>query len=88
VDSAKAGAGAFFRLTQVHRGDIVEVTAADGKTFRYRVTTTRRMLKANLPLDIWSQTGPARLTLVTCGGPFDSSIGRYRDNIVVTAVPA
>ena len=88
VDSAKAGAGAFFRLVQVRKGDIVEITAADGKTFRYRVTTTRRMLKANLPLDIWSQTGPARLTLVTCGGPFDSSIGRYRDNIVVTAVPA
>lgn len=46
------------------------------------------MLKADLPLDVWSQTGPARLMLVTCGGPFDSSIGRYRDNIVVTAVPA
>ena len=87
VDSAKAGAGAFFHLVQARRGDIVEVTAADGKTFRYRVTATRRMLKADLPLDVWSQTGPARLVLVTCGGPFDSSIGRYRDNIVVTAVP-
>jgi len=87
VDSAKAGAGAFFRLVQARRGDIVEVTAADGKTFRYRVSSTRRMLKADLPLDVWSQTGPARLVLVTCGGPFDSSIGRYRDNIVVTAVP-
>jgi hypothetical protein len=88
VDSAKAGAGAFFHLVEARRGDIVEVTAADGKTFRYRVTSTRRMLKADLPLDVWSQTGPARLMLVTCGGPFDSSIGRYRDNIVVTAVPA
>jgi len=26
--------------------------------------------------------------LVTCGGPFDASIGHYRDNVVVTAVPA
>ena len=42
VDSAKAGAGAFFRLVQARAGDIVEVTAADGKTFRYRVTSTRR----------------------------------------------
>jgi hypothetical protein len=88
VDSAKSGAGAFFRLGQAQRGDIVTVTAADGKTFRYRVTSTRRMLKANLPLNVWSQVGPARLVLVTCGGPFDPSIGRYRDNIVVTAVPA
>jgi hypothetical protein len=88
VDSAKAGAGAFFQLVQARRGDIVEVTAADGKTFRYRVISARRMLKADLPLEIWSQTGSPRLVLVTCGGPFDSSVGRYRDNIVVTAVPA
>ncbi len=73
---------------QARRGTVVEITAADGKTFRYRVTSTRRMLKADLPLDVWSQTGPARLVLVTCGGPFDSTIGRYRDNIVITAVPA
>jgi hypothetical protein len=88
VDSAKAGAGAFFRLGEARSGDIVEVTVADGKTFRYRVTSTRRMLKANLPLNVWSQAGPARLVLVTCGGPFDQTIKRYRDNIVVTAVPA
>jgi hypothetical protein len=25
---------------------------------------------------------------VTCGGPFDAAIGHYRDNVVVTAVPA
>ena len=88
VDSAKAGAGAFFHLVGVRRGDMVEVSVADGKTFRYRVTSIRRMLKAELPLDVWSQTGPPRLVLVTCGGPFDSAIGRYRDNIVVTAIPA
>jgi hypothetical protein len=87
VDSAKAGAGAFFQLVRARRGDSVEVTAADGKSFRYRVISVRRMLKADLPLDIWAQTGPPRLVLVTCGGPFDRSVGRYRDNIVVTAVP-
>jgi sortase (surface protein transpeptidase) len=73
---------------RARRGDIVEVAVADGKTFEYRVISARRMLKADLPLDIWSQTGQPRLVLVTCGGPFDSSLGRYRDNIVVTAVPA
>jgi len=69
-------------------GDIVVVTAVDGRTFRYRVTATREMRKADLPTDIWSQTGPARLVLVTCGGPFDQATSHYRDNIVVTAVPA
>jgi hypothetical protein len=28
-----------------------------------------------------------RLSLITCGGPFDHDSGHYRDNIVVTAVP-
>lgn len=31
--------------------------------------------------------GSPRLTLITCGGPFDAEARHYRDNIVVTAVP-
>jgi len=31
--------------------------------------------------------GPPMLTLVTCGGPFDSATHHYRDNIVVSAAP-
>jgi hypothetical protein len=46
------------------------------------------MLKSKLPTSIFSRRGRPRLVLVTCGGPFDPSIGRYRDNVVVTAVPA
>ncbi len=32
--------------------------------------------------------GRPRLVLVTCGGPFDRVAGHYRDNVVLTAVPA
>ena len=32
-------------------------------------------------------TGPETLVLITCGGSFDPDIRRYRDNIVVYAVP-
>jgi hypothetical protein len=46
------------------------------------------MLKADLPTDIWSQRTPNRLFVVTCGGPFDPVTRHYRDNIVLTAVPA
>jgi hypothetical protein len=46
------------------------------------------MPKAQLPTDIWSQKGHNHLELVTCGGTFDAAAGHYRDNIVVTAVPA
>jgi LPXTG-site transpeptidase (sortase) family protein len=87
VDSAKAGAGAFYSLRRARRGDTVTVRAG-AKTLRYRVTSTRRMRKAALPSCIYRRTGAPRLVLVTCGGPFDARSGHYRDNIVVTAVPA
>ena len=87
VDSAKAGAGAFFHLKDAKPGERVEVTVANGRTFHYRVTSIRTYLKAKLPLDVYSTHGSPRLVLVTCGGPFDHKTGHYRDNIVLTAVP-
>ncbi|MEV4419694.1 class F sortase [Patulibacter sp. NPDC049589] len=85
VDSAKKGAGAFFRLVGAKRGDRIEVRTADGKTRSYRVTGVRRVLKSKLPSSIFSRTGSPRLELVTCGGPFAN--GHYRDNIIVSAAP-
>ena len=52
------------------------------------MTTIKTMSKAALPTNIYTRTGSPKLVLVTCGGPFDAKIGHYRDNIVVTAVPA
>jgi hypothetical protein len=88
VDSATAGAGAFFALGKARAGATIVVTSADGRTKSYRVVSVKRMLKANLPTDIWSQQAPNRLFVVTCGGPFDPVTRHYRDNVVVTAVPA
>jgi len=86
VDSAKDGAGAFYALKSARSGDVVTLQAG-GKTLRYRVTSMRRMRKAALPSSIYTRTGPRRLVLVTCGGPFDTRAGHYRDNIVVSATP-
>jgi hypothetical protein len=44
--------------------------------------------KKDLPLDVYSQTGPPRLVVVTCGGPFDTATRHYDDNVILTAVPA
>ena len=88
VDSATGGAGAFFPLKQARAGEIVALTSANGRTKSYRVVSVDHMLKANLPADIWSQQTPNRLVVVTCGGPFDPVTKHYRDNIVLTAVPA
>ena len=87
VDSAKAGAGAFYALKGARRGDTVTVTQG-GKTLKYKVTGVKIMLKAALPTSIYTRAGSPKLVLVTCGGPFDAKAGHYRDNVVVTAVPA
>src|SRR5262249_4977234 len=88
VDSKVAGAGAFFRLREARAGDTIELTTSGGQTLSYRVVSVKTYLKRLLPADVYSRHGRARLVVVTCGGPFDQSIGHYRDNIVVTAVPA
>jgi len=51
------------------------------------VQARRSYPKSRLPADIL--TAPARpgLVIVTCGGSFDHTAGRYNDNIVVYATP-
>jgi hypothetical protein len=52
------------------------------------VVSRELISKRALPLErIFARTGPPRLTLVTCGGPFLPETGRYRDNVVVVAEP-
>ncbi len=87
VDSARAGAGAFFSLHKAQAGDEVQIRTANGRTFTYRVTSVRSYRKNALPTSVYSGKGLPRLVLVTCGGPFNQATGHYRDNIVVTAVP-
>lgn len=87
IDSASQGAGAFYRLRGAKRGDRIQVTTTGGRTFTYRVVSLRTVPKSALPADIYSRRGKPRLVLVTCGGPFNTATGHYRDNVVVTAVP-
>jgi hypothetical protein len=88
VDSAEGGTGAFFALRRARTRDRVEVRTAAGRTVAYDVVSVRTYPKGALPTSIFSRRGAARLVLVTCGGPFDHASGHYRDNVVVTAVPA
>ncbi|MET8230418.1 class F sortase [Micromonospora sp. NPDC005298] len=89
VDSAQQGKGAFFRLRELDQGDTLTATGSDGKVRKYRVVAREEYDKTKIPLDrYFARDGKPRLTLITCGGPFDAKARKYRDNIVVTAVPA
>lgn len=89
VDSATQGRGAFFRLRELGRGDRVVITGSDGAPRTYVVVAREEYRKSAIPLaKYFATTGSVRLTLITCGGPFDEKTNHYRDNVVVTAVAA
>jgi hypothetical protein len=59
------------------------------RTLRYAIAAVHTYPKTTgLPSEVFTRTGPARLVLITCGGPFDSTTGNYEDNIVAYARPA
>jgi len=52
------------------------------------VRELRQVGKIDAPMaDIFETTGAPKLSLVTCGGAFNSKTGHYLDNVIVTATP-
>ena len=80
--------GPFHQLGNLEPGARVDVVADDGSTRVYEVVERAVYDKDSLPIDrIWTTTGDETLVLITCGGSYNSNIRRYRQNIVVYALP-
>ena len=80
--------GVFFDLRRLEIG--AEITVVDDRGERHSYTVTERFQvdKSSLPTqELFRIDGPQTLTLITCGGIFDSSERSYVDNIVVRATP-
>jgi hypothetical protein len=86
VDSRRFGVGPLADLQAIGVGDRLEVdTGPDGTRF-YRVDSIERFDRQALPAEVFARTGPERLRLVTCTGPYLPEAGGYQQNLVVTAV--
>lgn len=80
--------GPFFMLRDLDPGALIDVALEDGTQRTYQVTERTIYDKDELPRSrIWRTTGDESLVLITCGGSFNPDINRYRENIVVFAVP-
>jgi hypothetical protein len=80
--------GPFLRLGELEPGQRVNLALDDGSQRVYEVVERTMYDKDALPAErIWRTTGPETLVLITCGGDFNPEIRRYRQNIVVYAVP-
>ncbi|QOV47818.1 class F sortase [Streptomyces chromofuscus] len=89
VDSDRGGLGVLVALADVRRGDRVLVERSDGGSVAFRVVSRRTLPKEDLAESgAFRRDGSAALTLITCTGPFLPDDGGYRNNLVVTAVPA
>jgi hypothetical protein len=78
--------GPFSHLGALEPGALIDVEVGD--TVHSYVVVERTMYdKDSLPRSLWRNTGPETLVLITCGGDFDNATNRYKQNIVVLAVP-
>ena len=85
VDST-TGISVFYYLKNLHAGNKVYVTLADGKVATFAVDGLQRVAKNAFPTaSVYGKAGYPSLRLITCGGPFDQATGHYVDNIIVYA---
>jgi hypothetical protein len=88
VDSGSQGLGPYAELLRARPGQRVQV-ASRRLVQDFVIRSLRLVPQAPLTQEgvIFSPSGPARLTLVTCAPPYVRSRGGYQNLAVVTAVP-
>jgi hypothetical protein len=88
VDSRTEGLGPFAELLSVRSGQRV-VVRTEGLRQTYEIHSLRLRPRGVIGAGAYlhSPDGRARLTLVTCAGPYDAARGGYQDLAVVTAHP-
>jgi LPXTG-site transpeptidase (sortase) family protein len=85
VDSL-TGLSVFYYLKDLHAGDKVYVTLADGKVATFEVDGLEKVSKDAFPTaSVYGKSNYPSLRLITCGGTFDAATGHYLYNIIVYA---
>ncbi len=79
------GAGIFYSLSDLDRGDLIEIEVG-GRTLRYIVAWTQNVsTEAEWGEYLASDVGIDSITLVTCGGEFDAEQHAYTKRTLVRA---
>ena len=86
VDYYNYGAAVFWNLKDLEQGDTIEVTLQDGTVYEYGVISRNEYNATSAPIqEIVGRTDAEVITLITCGGTFDPSVGQYDNRVVVRA---
>jgi LPXTG-site transpeptidase (sortase) family protein len=85
LDSRKFGNGPLVRAKELKPGAAMTLRDSEGTRHAYRVKQVDTFRKTALPYaQLFRQSGPERVVLVTCGGKFDRGRGGWDSNVVVT----
>ncbi|MEV7092048.1 class F sortase [Amycolatopsis sp. NPDC051045] len=87
----RGATGPFAELWTAGIDDVVTIVDSAGKTWRYRIAQLVTVHKNDLAAradDLFGQSGPHRVVLVTCGGRWVGGTYGYEENRVVIADPA
>jgi sortase family protein len=86
----KGATGPFAELWDAKVGDPVSMVDQSGRPVAYRVAQVITLAKDELPRraeELFAQSGPHRLVLVTCGGQWVGGKIGYASNQIVIAAP-
>ena len=77
----------FWRLADLKAGDTVEIVASDQRKYEFVVQWQRWFDADSAPVEeVFRQSDVPEITMVTCGGVFDTKTRQYRSRVVVRAV--
>lgn len=86
VDFAGVGPAVLARAAELHARDLIELTGADVRVYRYTVLWNRLYDIADAPIaEIIGPTKRESMILITCGGPFDSARQEYLQRHLIRA---
>ena len=86
VDYAGVGPAVFARIADLTTGDLVEMTGENLRLYQFEVAWSKLFDSEKAPVtDLTGATDIESVTMITCGGSFDSSAGRYTHRLVVRA---
>ena len=75
----------FYNLKNVKVGDDIQVQRLDGSSHHFKVTKVQSVAyNARVP-GLFVPGGPARLSLITCGGQWSKALNQYVSRVIVDA---
>jgi len=86
VDYYDIGPAVFWRLRELTEYDLIQIRLEDGVVYEYQVIAMESVDAATA--DIGSIVGATEqevITLITCAGTFDASVGEYDERLIVRA---